>query len=146
MVGSCEPHGSTRDREFRDYLCRYSPSNEDKVPSSYQDSLYFFGTLRLSMHLFLCQWSNITAKNRIVLEQLIIAHLIINFLSFYGIWRFISMLSTARHWSLCRTNLVKSTSLSLQPESSWSILKLPSHLSLGVPNGSFPSHFPTTIL
>ena len=67
--------------------------------------------------------------------------LIKKFPAFYGTRKFITVLTTARHLSVSWANSIHSP----QPlPTSWrSILILSSHLRLGLPNGLFPSGFPT---
>ena len=63
--------------------------------------------------------------------------LIKKFTACYGTWKFITVLTSARHLSLSWAN-------SIPLPTSWrSILILSSHLRLGLPNGLFPSGFPT---
>jgi len=62
----------------------------------------------------------------------------------FGTRRFITVLTSARHLSLSWANCIQS---SKPPPTSWrSILILSSHLRLGLPNGFFPSSFPTRTL
>ena len=68
--------------------------------------------------------------------------LIKKFPAFYGTRKFITVPTSARHLSLSWANSIQSP----QPfPTSWrSILILSSHLGLGLPNGLFPSGFPTS--
>jgi hypothetical protein len=60
-----------------------------------------------------------------------------NFPAFYGTRRFFTVLTSARHLSLSRSNSIQSPR---PPQTSWkSILILSSHLRLGLPNSLFPS-------
>ena len=59
----------------------------------------------------------------------------------FGTRRFLTVPTSARHLSLSWANSIQSPQL---PPTSWrSILILTSHLCLGLPNGLFPSGFPT---
>ena len=62
----------------------------------------------------------------------------------FGTRRFITVLTSARHLSLSWANSIQSPQ---PPPTSWrSILILSPHQRLGLPNGLFPSGFPTRIL
>ena len=73
-----------------------------------------------------------------------VLQLIKKFPAFYGTWKFITVLTSARQLSLSWANSIQSP----QPLStSWrSTLILSFHLCLGLPNGLFPSGFPTKTL
>jgi hypothetical protein len=72
------------------------------------------------------------------------SHLTKKFPAFYGTRRFFTVLTSARHPSLSWANSIQSQR---PPPTSWtSILILSSHLRLGLPNGLFPSRFPTYTL
>ena len=86
----------------------------------------------------------LTPCSTVFLEKLTIPQLVKKSPAFYGIRRFITAFTSARHLSL-------STARSIQPmpphPTSWrSILILSSHLRLGLPSGLFPSGFPTKTL
>jgi hypothetical protein len=66
------------------------------------------------------------------------------FLAFYGTRRFFTVLTSARHPSLSWANSIQSPRP--PPTSPTSILILSYHLRLGLPNGLFPSGFPTNTL
>ena len=78
------------------------------------------------------------------LRSYLVLQLIKKFPAFYGTRKFISVLTSARPLSLCWANSIQSP----QPfPTSWrSIYILSSHLRLGLPNGHFPSGFPTKTL
>ena len=74
-------------------------------------------------------------RNELVLQ------LIKKFPAFYGTRKFINVLTTARQLSLSWANSIQSSQP--LPTSRRSIFILSSHLRLGLPNGLFPSGFPT---
>ena len=78
------------------------------------------------------------------LRSQLVLQLIKKFPAFYGIPKFITVLTSARHLSLFWANSIQSPQP--LPNSSRSILILSSHLRLGLPNGLFPSGFPTNTL
>ena len=78
--------------------------------------------------------------SRVVLEKLTGFAAIKKFPAFYGTRKFITVLTSARHLSLSWANPIQSSQP--LPTSSRSILILSSHLSLGLPNGSFPQVSP----
>jgi hypothetical protein len=79
-----------------------------------------------------------------LLEKLSIVQLLKNFPAFYGIRRFLTMLTGALHWSLSCARLIQSTPS--HPISLRSILILSTHLHLGLPSGRVPSGIPINIL
>ena len=86
---------------------------------------------------FLTPWS------RVLLEKLTGLQLVKKFPTFYGTRKFITVFTSARQLSLSWPNSIQSP----PPPTSWrSILILSSHLRLGLPNGLFPSGFPTRTL
>jgi len=66
------------------------------------------------------------------------------FTAFYGIRRFVTPFTRARHWSLSWDRCMQSTYS--HPISLGCIIILSSHLRLGIPSGLFPSDFPTKLL
>jgi hypothetical protein len=76
-----------------------------------------------------------------LLEELPILQLLKNFPEFYGTWRFVTVFTRALHWSLSWARWIQSI-----PSYPRYILILSTHLCLGLPNGPFPSGFPTNIL
>ena len=86
----------------------------------------------------------LTPWSRVLLEKLTGSAATQEIPCIFGTRRFITVLTSARHLSLSWTNSIQS---SKPPPTSWrSILILSSHLCLGLPNGLFPSGFPTRIL
>jgi hypothetical protein len=67
-----------------------------------------------------------------------------NFPAFYGTRRFFTLLKSARNLYLSWANFIQSPRP--PPTSTETILKLSSHQRLGLPNGLFPSGFPTNTL
>ena len=82
----------------------------------------------------------LTPCSRVLLEK-ITGFQLKKFLAFYGTWRFMTTVTSARHLSLFWASLIQSTPP--YPISQKSILILSSHLSLGLPSYLFPSGFPT---
>jgi hypothetical protein len=81
-----------------------------------------------------CHWTN-------SFDKLIVTQLVKKFSAFYGTQKFITVFTTARHWSLSWARCIQSTpphTISL-----WFIHILPTHLRLGPPHGLFPSNSPT---
>ena len=86
----------------------------------------------------------LTPWSRVLLEQLTDSAASEEIPRIFGTQRFITVLTTARHLSLSWANSIQSPQ---PPPTSWrSVLILPSHLRLGLPNGLFPSGFPTRTL
>jgi len=82
--------------------------------------------------------------SRVLLEKLIVTELVKKFPAFNGIRRFITVLTTARQWSLSWARSIQSTFS--QPFSLRSILILSSHLRMSLSSGFFPSGFQIKIL
>ena len=88
--------------------------------------------------------SLLTPLSRVFLEKLTGSAASQEIPRIFGIRRFITVLTSVRHLSLCWANSIQSP----QPlPTSWrSILILSYRLRLGLPNGLFPSGFPTRTL
>jgi hypothetical protein len=86
---------------------------------------------------------NLTPCSR-VLEKLMSTQLVKKFPEFYGILKFIAVFKRAFHWFLSYGRCIQSTPS--HPISLRAALILFSHLLLRLPNGLFPSGFPTKIL
>ena len=82
----------------------------------------------------------LTPWSRVLLEKLTASAASQGIPRIFGTWSFITVLTSARHLSLSWANSIQSPQPS--PTSWRSILILSSHLSLGLPNGLFPSGFP----
>ena len=86
----------------------------------------------------------LTPWSTVLLKQLIGSQLVKKFPEFYGTQRFTTAFASAHHLSLSSARSIRSMPLHLP---SWrSILILSSHLRLRLPNGLFPSGFPTKIM
>ena len=86
----------------------------------------------------------LTPWSKVLLEKLTGSAACQEVLRFFGTRRFITVLTSARHLSLSWANSIQSPQ---PPPTSWrSILILSSHPRLGLPNGLFPSGFPTRTL
>ena len=86
----------------------------------------------------------LTPWSRVLLKKLTGLQLVKKFPAFYGTQKFITALTSVRHLSLSWASPIQST---YPHPTSWrSILILPTHLRLGLPNGLFPSGFPTKTL
>jgi len=85
----------------------------------------------------------LTPWSRVLLEKLTGSAASQEFPALYGTRRFITVFTSARHLSLSWANSIQSPT---PPISRRSILILSYHLRLGLPNGLFPSGFPTRTL
>ena len=81
-----------------------------------------------------------TPCSRVLPEKLTGSQLVKKFPAFYGIRRFITAFTSARHLSLPWASSIQS--ITPCPNSLRSILILSSHLLLGLPTGFIPSVFP----
>ena len=104
---------------------------QEKTGASYSRYTYLLTYL-------LAPWS------RVLLEKLTGSAASQEIPRIFGTRRFITVLTSARHLSLSWANSIQSPQPLPTP---WrSILLLSSHLCLGLPNGLFPSGFPTRTL
>ena len=91
-----------------------------------------------------CDAYLLTPWSRVLFEKLIGSAASQEIPRIFGTRRFLTVPTSARHMSLSWANSIQSPQL---PPTSWrSILVLFSHLRLGLPNGLFPSCFPTRTL
>ena len=81
---------------------------------------------------------------RVLLEKLTGLQLVKKFPAFHGTRRFITALTSVCHLSLSWASPI--LSIYPHPTSCRSVLILSTHLRLGLPNGPFPSGFPTKTL
>jgi len=86
----------------------------------------------------------LTPLYRVRLEKLTGLQLVKKFAAFHGTRRFITALTSVRQLFLSWANPIQS--IYAHPNSWRSILILSTHLRLGLPSGSLPSSFPTTII
>ena len=83
----------------------------------------------------------LTPWSRVLLEKLTGSAASQEIPRIFGTRKFITVLTSARHLPLPRANSIQSPK---PPPTSWSyVLMSSSHLRLGLPNGLFPSGFPT---
>ena len=86
----------------------------------------------------------LTPWSRVLLEKLTGSAASQEIPCIFGTRRFVTVLTSARHLSLSWANSIQSPQ---PPPTSWrSILIVSYHLRLGLPNGLFPSGFPTRTL
>ena len=86
----------------------------------------------------------LTPWSRVLLEKLTDSAASQEIPRIFGTRKFLTVLTSARHLSLSWANTIE---FPQPPPTSWrSILVLSSHLHLGLPNGLFPSGFPTRTL
>jgi len=99
-------------------------------------TMQWCGSILCQVHTYLLSpWS------RVLLEKLTGSAASQEIPRLFGTRRFLTVPTSARHLSLTRANSIQSPQL---PPTSWrSILILSSHLRLDLPNGLFPSGFPT---
>ena len=81
---------------------------------------------------------------KVLLEKLTGLQLVKKFPAFHGTRRFITALTSVRHFSLSWASPIQS--IYPHPTSWRSIYILSTHLRLGLPSGLFPSGFPTKTL
>ena len=107
-------------------------------------SSYGYGCVRISLVLTYLLNYLLTPWCRVLLEKLTGVQLVKKFHAFHGTRRFITALTSVRHLSLSWASLIQS--IYPHPTSWRSVLILYTHLRLGLPNGLFPSGFPTKTL
>ena len=95
--------------------------------------------------MFVCsQTYLLTPWSRVLFEKLTGSAASQEIPRLFGTRRFLTVLTSARHLSLCWANCIQS---SQPPPTSWrSALILSSHLRLGLPSGLLPSGFPIKTL
>ena len=111
--------------------------------SSRKDAKYLLYTLKNRCNKFVSTYL-LTPRCRVLLEKLTGLQLVKKFPAFYGTRRFITALTSVRHLSLSWASPIQS--MHPHPTSWRSVLILSTHLRLGLPNGLFPSGFPTKTL
>jgi hypothetical protein len=116
----------------------------DKTTFVLRINIWWSNVLLLSLivnNCILTYW--LTHWSRVLLEKLTATQLVKKFTAFYGNRRFITVLKTARHWSLSWARYNES---SPSYPVSLSVILISSHLRLVLPTCLFPSGFPTKIL
>ena len=86
----------------------------------------------------------LTPWSRVLYQKLTGSQLVKKFSALYGTRRFVTAFTSARHLSLSRASSIQS--ITPHPTSLSSVLILSFHLRLDLPNGLFPSGFPTKTL
>jgi hypothetical protein len=94
--------------------------------------LNIFSPLRELLYFIL----QLTPHSGVLLEKLTITQVVKTLPAFYGIQMFITVSTTAHHWSLTWARWIQS--IPSHPIYLWSILILSSHLSLCLPSGLLP--------
>ena len=110
--------------------------------SQYSGFYAFIKAVTLCSKLCLTSLLTLTPWSKILLEKLTCFWLVKKFPTFYGIWRFITAFTSARHLPFPQP--VRFSPYPTIPLPS--ILILSSHLCLGLPSGLFLSGFPTKTL
>ena len=145
FIRSCgELSGSKINTSLRNMLYKFRPKYCGlNVVSDWLDRIYIYPVFVLCYRLT-CLTYLLTPWSTVLLEKLTGSADSQEIPRIYGTRRFIEVLTSVRHLSLSWANSFQSP----QPlPTSWrSILILSPHLRLGLPNGLFPSDFPTRTL
>ena len=107
--------------------------------------IYIYTYMYVCVYIYIYIYAYLlTPWCRALLEKLTGLQLVKKFPAFYGTRRVITALTSVRHLSLSCASPIQST---YPHPTSWrSILILSTHLRVGLPNGLFPSGFPTKTL
>ena len=113
--------------------------------------ILYFNNKNFQQKVFVCFVMHVELQDylltpwcRVLLEKLTSLQLVKKFPAFHGTLKFITTLTSVRHLSLSWASPIQS--IYPHPTSWRSILKLSTHLSLGLPSGLLPSGFPSKTL
>ena len=127
--------------QFKKRTHSYMFVNERILQLRYCNIIHYYIILCTGIILHI---NTFTPWFRVLLEKLTGLQLVKKFSAFYGTRMFITALTSLRHLSLSWASPIQS--IYPHPTSWRSILILSTHLCLGIPNGLFPSGFPTKTL
>ena len=135
--------GSNLDQERKE-VCKQELIIVETYTSFNLHNAYYIITIPITIFYILILTYLLTPWSRVLLEKLAGLQLVKKFPAFYGTRRFLTAHTSALHLSLSWARPIQS---SYPNPTSWrSTLILSFHLRLGLPNGLFPSGFPTSTL
>jgi hypothetical protein len=137
LVPSTRVKKDSDDKNYRSALHKVPKDHRSDfiVITHFQQSRFFSSWKTNLLTYLLTPWS------RVLLEKLTSLQLV-KFPAFYGIWKFITAFTSARHLSLYWASWIQS----IPSHSTSRSIVISSYLRLGLPSGLFPSRFPTKTL